>query len=107
MVEADDASVTIEYSVDGESPESSTTRTHAWVDLRDHARFPAPHTSWIDEAIDTPLGRLECRRYTVVDGNRETRFWFAPGLPGAPVRMQASIDGMQVSEMELIERTLP
>lgn len=105
VLEADDESVSVEYGVQG-GPEPRPA-THRWVELRDHARFSAPHTTWEPERIETPAGTFDCRRYTVTADGLVKRFWFAHAAPGAPVRMVVTKDDVPVTEMELLERTLP
>lgn len=110
VVEAGDVGCRIQYTTEGQA--EPATRAHTWTELRDHAKFPTALTSVVDEAIDTPLGRLECRHYTVrtaaqADAAVAAEFWFCPDLPGPPVRLIAYKDGAIVQQMALASRVLP
>lgn len=107
VIGANGSEVSIEYGVEGDTAADRKRGTHAWEELRDHAKFPAPHTAWTDVTIDTPAGRLDCRRFTVTEGDVERVYWFATAMPGAPVRVVVSTGGEVTSEFELIERVLP
>lgn len=64
-----------------------------WADLQGHASFPADRVRIDDDVIETPLGTLQCLRYTVEqDGGFDT-FWFALAHPGMPVRHMSERDG--------------
>lgn len=82
-----------------------------WTELRDHAVFPVAHTTVLDERIDTPVGSLDCRRYTVAPPPNKSgptkKLWFCPEIPGAPVRMLVELDDRVVYRMELVERRMP
>ena len=64
-----------------------------WRDLQSHASFPTDATTIEPERIETPMGELDCLRYTVRDGATEKVFWFATDLPGMPVRSVTRSDG--------------
>ncbi|MEN0065897.1 MAG: nuclear transport factor 2 family protein [Myxococcota bacterium] len=104
VVKADEQGCTIAYGGEGAKQE----KAHTWEELRDHARFPAPFTTVTDERIDTALGPLDCRRYTVQSPESEpgpTRhFWFCPAMPGAPVRMHTVQDDKVIARFELVAR---
>jgi hypothetical protein len=78
--------------VGAEAMEARTT----WVDLRDHAIFPAETTTVITETIDTSLGSLPCTRYDVAKGETTLAYWFAAAHPGMPVRSATLSDGIEV-----------
>lgn len=63
-------------------------RSPTWKELCAHATFPEARTRIDDVTLELPFGRLACRLYRVTDedGETERRFWFAPEVPGAPVR---------------------
>ena len=88
-VECDENGATLErseLSLDG-SPLGEPELVHVtWLDLQGHASFPAADTTIERESIETPLGRLDCLRYTVRDGADEDVFWFAQDHPGMPIR---------------------
>jgi hypothetical protein len=87
-----------------EAMEARTT----WVDLRDHAVFPAETTTVTEETIDTPLGSLPCTRYDVASGEATMTYWFAAAHPGMPVRAATLSDGVEVevTTVVAISRTL-
>lgn len=76
-----------------------------WRDLQAHASFPADRTAVDHQAVDTALGRLDCLRYTVTEGNRVDVYWFAEALPGMPVRTETRQHGEVVSTMEMVAST--
>ncbi|MEZ4241143.1 MAG: hypothetical protein R3F59_34285 [Myxococcota bacterium] len=98
---ADAQGVTFAESVDGGPPQPAA---HRWTELRDHASFPIAGTTWVDEPVTVPLGTFAARRYTVHDGAQTTDFWFAPELPGPPVKLEARAGDAVVFAMELLER---
>lgn len=74
-----------------------------WVDYQSHASFPTGITSIDRELRDTPLGRLNCVRYTVIEGNRTDVYWFDADRAGMPVRVETYEDGALVDTMQMIE----
>jgi hypothetical protein len=62
----------------------------SWVDLRDHALFPAAEARRERASRETAFGELEGWLYRVHDPQAEsvTEFFFADDLPGAPVWME-------------------
>ena len=77
-----------------------------WLDLQGHASFPADDTTIESERIETPLGDLDCLRYTVRDGESEKVLWFAQDLPGMPVRFLTRTDGKVVMTVSVVESTV-
>jgi hypothetical protein len=71
---------------DGSTIGEPETHRVTWKGLQAHASFPAAHTTIERERIETPMGELDCLRYTVDTGDGIDTFWFALGLPGMPVR---------------------
>ena len=59
-------------------------------------------TTVAEERISTPLGELDCLRYTVRDDG-ERVFWFATSLPGMPVRTRLTRGGRVVATTEVVE----
>ena len=56
-------------------------------------------TTSIDEVVlDSPMGPLDCLRYTAVGGDEIETFWFARAIPGMPVMTERRVAG------ELVER---
>jgi hypothetical protein len=80
-----------------------------WVELRNHASFPAASASREEVVRSTPLGMLDGWLYTVRDdaAGSTTEFFFADSLPGAPVHMREMRGGEVVMELVQIERSRP
>jgi hypothetical protein len=78
-----------------------------WVELRDHAAFPAAHTRRTRSTATVPAGRFDVWLYTVEseeDGAPvTTRFSFALDRPGPPVLLEQELDGQVTLRMALIE----
>jgi len=112
VVSADADGVDIEsFIFDGEGgvvTESSTQRS-TWVQLRDHASFPADRATREAVTRDTSLGELSGWLYVVGDPSGEvvTEFFFAEALPGAPVTVHVIKRGELAEIFEQIERSRP
>jgi hypothetical protein len=82
-----------------------------WVELRDHASFPAARTVRTQDQIETPAGRFDCLLYTVRGEEPANptiaRLWFAFDQPGPPVVYETELDGRILSRMVLLERRQP
>lgn len=92
------------------NPVADPTIQHStWVQLRDHASFPADRATRETEARDTPLGELSGWLYVVGDPSGEvvTEFFFAEELPGAPVTVHVIKGGELVEVFEQVERSRP
>ncbi|KQR53342.1 hypothetical protein ASF88_00090 [Leifsonia sp. Leaf336] len=73
-----------------------------WLELQEHAAFPAESTS-IDRAeLNGPLGTLPCLRYTVRRGEAVLVFWFAVDLPGMPIRVERTEGGETRTTLEVV-----
>jgi hypothetical protein len=112
VVAADAEGADIEYAVldpDGRVIGAPTVARSTWVELRDHASFPAATASreWIKRK--TPLGTLEGWVYRVSEegSSAVSELFFAASLPGAPVQMSTTEDGKTVFALEQIERSKP
>ena len=79
----------------------------SWLDLQGHASFPADSVSIAADAVDLPVGHLDCLRYTLTDGDDVTIFWFATSLPGMPVRVVDATAGRVVATTEVVANLLP
>lgn len=59
-------------------------------------------------ALDgSPIGELDCLRYTVREGATENVFWFATDLPGMPVRFVTRIDGEVELTVSMVSQSMP
>ncbi len=93
---------------DGAEIDNDGRATRAlWTDLQAHASFPADRTTVSHQAIETPLGRLDCLHYTVDRGDAIDEFWFAEDIPGMPVRYRTTVDGTVISETNVVSNDLP
>jgi hypothetical protein len=109
FVDCDDQGATMErgpVAAGGGLGEAQSARM-TWLDLQGHAAFPRAQATVASDAIDTPLGRLECLRYTVLGGEDTVSFWFDTSRPGMPVRVVTERDGLAVETSTMIadERT--
>ena len=112
VVEADEEGADIEYATianDGSVVGKPTVARSSWVELRDHASFPADHSSreWVSRS--TQLGEFEGWLYRVHDEGAATsqEFFFVPELPGAPVLMRILEGDATVFELEQTARLRP
>lgn len=110
VVAADDVGVDIAaQSVDagGTAVGEPGLRHSTWVELRDHAAFPADLAARERAVRDTALGRLEGWLYAVGDpsSGATTEYFFAESLPGAPVEVRVLRDGEVVEIFEQVERS--
>jgi len=112
VVAADQDGVDIDaVNVDGDGTALGEAHVQhsTWVQLRDHATFPADSGRRDAVTRDTPLGRLDGWLYTVQDPSSDlsTEYFFAASLPGAPVSVRVLRDGELVELFEQIERSSP
>jgi hypothetical protein len=84
------------------------TERSTWLELQRHASFETDRTTRVAEALDGPLGRLECLHYrrTNQDGSTSD-FWFAHAAPGMPIRYRTVAHGRVTTEVVLIENVIP
>lgn len=78
-----------------------------WRQLQAHAAFPAVSTTRTEEAIETPLGSMACLRYTRIDGDEISTFWFARAMAGMPIRFESEVGGRVTSRVTMIESSMP
>jgi hypothetical protein len=107
-VRCDAEGATIEkarLTVDGMPLGPATTDRTTWLELQAHASFPADQTDIAVETIETPLGALECQRYTVHDGSTIETFWFARPAPGMPIRFMTEETGRIPNDVTMIADT--
>lgn len=106
---ADAASMTMESRVlaeDGSLLAEEPPRTTKWVDLLEHANFPADRTVQSRGTVEVPAGKFETLDYVVTETAKGTvsTFRFAPSLPGPPVSLEVKKDGTVVQRMVLLSR---
>jgi hypothetical protein len=77
-------------------------RVCTWVELQEHASYPAAATRIDEDTVDVPAGHLECLRYVVAEGEEVSTFWFARSLPGPPVKVLETVDGRVTQTTELV-----
>jgi len=94
------------FELDGTARGEPQRLTANWVDLRDHASWPAEATVIHETQLALPSGTFDCWRYTVtaeVEGvSVVSRFYFSKAHPGAPVRYEEVRDGVRVFRMSLL-----
>ncbi len=78
-----------------------------WLELQRHAAFPAARATIEPETIETPMGPLECLRYSVPGDDGTDVFWFARAIPGMPIRYETIADGRVRVRVTVIENELP
>ena len=112
VVSADDEGVEIEYATiadDGSVEGDPSIARSSWVELRDHASFPATHSTrdWVSR--ETALGDFEGWLYRVAEPGAAVvnEFFFVPELPGAPVQMRSLEGDETVFELEQTARMRP
>jgi hypothetical protein len=93
---------------EGGQPLSDPERRDAtWIELRDHAAFPADRTRRTRAVCKVPAGRFDTWMYSVEidnDGRPATsRYHFADDRPGPPVLYETEQDGEIVFLMVLLE----
>ena len=112
VISADDEGVEIEYATiaeDGSVEGDPSVVRSTWVELRDHASFPAAHSTreWVSRSA--MLGEFEGWLYRVTEPGAATvqEFFFVPSLPGAPVQMRILEGETVVFELEQTARLRP
>jgi hypothetical protein len=98
-----------EWADDGSVVGEPSVVRSTWVELRDHASFPAAHSSreWVSRS--TMLGDFEGWLYRVAnpDAAVVNEFFFVPSLPGTPVQVRALDGDATVFELEQTARLRP
>jgi hypothetical protein len=105
FLDADDEGATLERSrqtLGGEPVGEVQSARQTWTEFQANSSFPSAVTTIDSETIDTELGRLDCLRYTVRDGDEENSFWFATELPGPPVRYETTVAGQVVASGSVV-----
>jgi hypothetical protein len=112
VVAADEDGVDIEFVALDESGRPSgeqRIQRSDWVELRNHASFPAARSTLEEVTRETALGTLDGWLYRVreEDAGSVTEYFFARSLPGAPVWMRAERSGELVMELQQVARRRP
>jgi hypothetical protein len=78
-----------------DDPDAVVASRVTWAELQAHAAFPTDGTSVSTEALETPFGTLDCRRYDTAEepGGPVASFWFSLAHPGMPVRFEVAVGG--------------
>ena len=110
VLSADDEGAEIEYATldEDNNVSESAVRRATWVELRDHAGFPAATATreWVTRS--TGLGTYDGWLYRVAgDGGAVEEYFFVPSLPGAPVQMKIVNGNQTVFELEQMARLRP
>lgn len=96
-----------QYDAAGRPIAEPLVRHSSWLELQEHASYPAD-SAGIDAApLETPMGTLDCLRYTVTDGDRREVLWFARSIPGMPVRTESYERDRLTYRMRMVENHLP
>jgi hypothetical protein len=113
IVAATDAGVTIRTTAldaGGAPIGPGSEEPHTWTELESHATFPADFTVVRESELLTPMGALPVLIYVVEPPGDEAKadiFYFAPSMPGPPVKMETEADGAIVFTMEMTRRVTP
>ena len=110
VISADDEGAEIEYAIldEDNNVSESAVRGTTWVELRDHASFPAATTTreWVTRS--TGLGTYDGWLYRVAgDSGVVEEYFFVPSLPGAPVEMKILDGDTTVFTLEQMARLRP
>ena len=91
---------------DDGSPRDARRARSTWLDLQRHASMPIATTTLDEVTLDSPMGPLECLRYTAIDGDAIETFWFARAMPGMPVRTERTEHGRVVERVTMVANDL-
>ncbi len=94
--------LTESLTMDGDSIDEPAELRTKWVDFQAHASFPEEQTEIDTEVLETRMGELRCKRYTVTDGPTTDVYWFAIDKPGMPVKVETSSPGGVAYRMTMI-----
>lgn len=109
VVEADAEGCVIEFTAldaDGTPIGLPERRRQGWIELRDHASFPAATSTVEDDRRLTPLGLIEGRLYTTTDEAKgvTSRMFFSPMYPGPPLWVELTRGGALISTTQQTAR---
>ena len=104
----DEGGTGVSYTIDADGARSEVRHSRSnWLDLQRHASMPVATTTVEEVVLDSPLGRLDCLRYTrVEDEGTVSTFWFARAYPGMPVQTERSEKGTVVARTKIVARDL-
>ena len=77
-----------------------------WTEFQSHASFSEEHTQIDSSVLETRMGELQCKRYTVTDGPTTDVYWFAIDKPGMPVKVETTSPGGVAYRMTMINDNL-
>lgn len=97
-----DGAVQTRTTEPGEGADAPPRLEVTWLQLQQHASFPAATTQRERVSLDHVLGRLHCWRYTATDGDAVDTFWFDVARPGMPVLVQSHRGGELVATMTVV-----
>lgn len=110
VIGADADGVEIEStSIAGGAAGKPSVQYSTWIELRNHASFPAQTATRRRVTTTTSLGALDGWLYVVKtpDDDVVTELFFADAYPGAPVVVRVLNDGEVVETFEQVERYRP
>ena len=88
-VDDDGADYAVEsMTMDGEAIDDPVEMRTKWEEFQKHASFPEDQTEIDTDVLETRMGALQCKRYTVTDGPTSDVYWFAVDKPGMPVKVE-------------------
>jgi hypothetical protein len=104
----DEGGTGLAYGVGPEGERLDPMRSRStWLELQHHASMPIETTTIDEVVLDSPMGPLECLRYTRLDGDATAIFWFARAMPGMPVRTERVEHGRVVERVTMLANELP
>ena len=89
-------------TMEGESMDPPSQLRTRWKEFQAHASFSAEQTEIQSEVLETPMGALQCKRYTITDGPTSDTYWFAMDKPGMPVKVETMGPGGITYRMTMI-----
>jgi hypothetical protein len=109
FIEVDDEGATrLVYGFGPDGSAEAATRSRAtWLELQRHASMPIETTTIDEVVLDSPMGPLDCLRYTSLDGDAVDVFWFARTMPGMPVRTERIENGKVVERVTMLANEIP
>jgi len=97
-----------QFDADGEPLGPAAPERMTWRELQGHASFEAARTVRAPDVIETPIGVLDCLRYTVTDDDGTVEdFWFAVAIAGMPIRFRSVVGDRVTSEVIVVENHVP